>query len=182
MQSVWFMLRWYVCAQFVCDLAVLPLREMREVHTAVFLKFWLYSVTGIPRCHVGLSMQRNMIESWVRSRLYKTCNVLNILLIQYSNVSCFWANIIRVQFLGGEGGACSLNGVQGKYIEEWKITKESHSSIIKDSSCYGSDTERFMKFSQSQDDTFHIFMLHITLIISTSTLSLYSICPQNKSL
>jgi len=59
---------------------------------------------------------------------------------------------------------------------------DSHSSVIKDSSCQGSDTERFMKFSQSRDDTFLLFMLHVSLtIISTSTLSLYSVCPQNKS-
>ena len=112
-----------------------------------------------------------------------TCNVLNNLLIQYSNVGCFPQNIISVQFLGGEGGACSLNGVEYKYVQERKIPKNSHSSIIKDSSCQGNDTERFIKFSQSQDDTFHLFMLHISLtIISTSNLSLYSICPQNKYL
>ena len=32
----------------------------------------------------------------------------------------------------------------------------SHSSVIKDSSCLGSDTLRFMKFSQSQDVAFHV--------------------------
>jgi len=112
-----------------------------------------------------------------------TCNVLNTLLIQFSNVGCLSANIIRVQLLGGEGGSCSLNGIEYKYIQERKIPMDSHSSVIKDSSCQGSDNERFMKFSQSQDDTFHLFMLHVSLtIISTSTLILYSICLQNKSL
>ena len=112
-----------------------------------------------------------------------TCNVLNNLLIQYSNVGCFSPNTLRVQFFGGEGGTCSLNGVEYKYVQEWKIPKVSHSSVIKDSSCQGSNTERSMKFSQSQDDTFHLFMLHISLtIVSTSNLNLYSLCPQNKSL
>jgi len=87
-----------------------------------------------------------------------------------------------VQFLGGEGGACSLNGLECKCVQEREITVYSYSSVIKDSICQGSDTERIMKFSQSQDDIFHLFMLHISLIISISTLSLYSICPQNKSL
>jgi len=142
-----------------------------------FVKFWLCSDTGTPH-HVSLSMQRNLTESWVRSRLYKTCNVLNTLLIQYSNVGCFSANIIRVQFLYGEGGACSLNGVECTYVHERKMPVDSYSGVIKNSSCQGSDTERFMKFSQSQDDTFNLFMLPTSLtIISTSTLCLYSICP-----
>jgi len=146
-------------------------------------KFWLCSDTGTPHCHVGLGMQRNLTESWVRSRLYKTCKVLNTLLIQYSNVGCFSANIIRVQLLCGKGGACSLNGVEYTYVQERKISVDSYSGVIKDSNCQGSDTERFMKFSQSQDDTFNLFMLPTSLtIISTSTLCLYSICPQNKSL
>ena len=126
-------------------------------------------------------MQRNLTQSWVRSRLYKTCNVLNILLIQYSNVSCFLTNIM-VQFLGGEGGACCLNGLECKCVQVREIVLDLYSSVIKDSGCQGSDTERFMKFSQSQDDTFHLFLLQISLIISASTLGLYSICPQNKSL
>ena len=63
------------------------------------------------------------------------------------------------------------------------MPKDSHSSVIKDYSCQGSDAERFMKFSQSHDNTFPLFMLHATLIIiSTSTSRLYSICPQDKSL
>ena len=129
----------------------ISLREMKEVHTAVFLKFWLCSGTGIPYyCHVGLSMQRNLTESWVRSRLYKACNVLNTLLTQYSNVCFFSANIIRVQFFGGKGGACSLNGLEYTYVQERKISVDSYSGVMKDSSCQGSDTERFMKFIQSQ--------------------------------
>jgi hypothetical protein len=72
--------------------------------------------TGTRHCHVVLSMQRNLTQSWVRSRLYMTCNILNNLLIQYSNVGCFSPNIIRVQFLGGEGRTCSLNGVECKYV------------------------------------------------------------------
>ena len=180
--SCWCDMSLHHCKGSCCISQWILLREMREIHTAVFLKFLLCSVTGTPHCHVGLIMQRNMTQSWVRSRLYKTCNVLNILLIQYSNVSCFWANIIMVQFLGGEGGACSLNGIEYRYIQGRKIPVHPYSSGIKDSSCQGSYTERFMKFSQSQDDTFHLFMLHISLIISASTLRLYSICPQNKSL
>jgi len=178
-----------ICPCIICKRSCyvskwISLREMKEVHTAIFLKFWLCFDTGIPLCHECLCMQRNLTESWVRSRLYKTGNVLNTLLIQYSNVGCFSANIIRVQLLCGEGGACSLNGVEYSYVQERKMhTVDSYSGVIKDSSCQGSDTERFMKFSQAQDDTFHLFMLPISLtIISTSTLSLYFICPQNKSL
>jgi len=156
----------------------ISLREMREVHTAIFLMFWLCSGTGTPHYLVSLCMQRNLTQSWVMSRLHKTCNVLNTLLIQYRNVGCFSANIIRVQLLCGEGGACSLNGVEYTYVQERKIPVDSFSGVIKDSICQGSDTERFMKFSQSQDDTFNLFMLPISLtIMSTSTLCLYSICP-----
>jgi len=36
--------------------------------------------------------------------------------VQYSNVGCSSANIIRVHFFGGEGGACSLNGVEYTYV------------------------------------------------------------------
>ena len=75
-----------------------------------------------------------------------------------------------------------MNGVEYKCVQERKIPKDSHSSVIKDFSCQGSDTERFMKFSKSQNDTFHLFMLHVSLtIISTSALSLYFDCYQNKS-
>jgi hypothetical protein len=161
------------------------MRGMREIHTALFLNFWwLYSGTGTPQCHSGLCMQRNLTQSWVMSRLYKTCNVLNTLLIQYSNVGCFSRNIIRVQFLCGEGVTCSLNRLKYTYVRERKMhTVDSYSGVIKDSSCQGSDTERFMKFSQSQDDTFHLFLLPVSLtIITRSTLCLYSFCPQNKSL
>jgi len=155
---------------------------MREVHTAVFLKVWLCAGTGTPH-HVSLSMQRNLTHSCVRSRLYMICNVLNTLLIRYRNLGCFSPNIIRVQLWGGVGGACSLNGVESKYVQERKIPKDSQSIVIKDSNCQGSDTARFMNFSRSQDDTVHLFMLHESLtIISTSTLISYSICPQNKSL
>lgn len=72
------------------------------VHTAVFLKYWLCAGSGTPHSVVGLSMQRNLTQGWVRSRLYMTCYVLNTLLIQYSNIGCFTTNIIRVEFWGGE--------------------------------------------------------------------------------
>jgi len=88
---------------------------MRKVHTAVILKFWLCSGTDTPR-RVGLSMQKNLTQIWVRNRLYMTCDALNNLLIQYSNIGCFSANIIRIQLLGGEGGACSLNGLEYKSV------------------------------------------------------------------
>ena len=64
----------------------ISLRVMREVHTAVFLMFLVVFRYCTPHYHVGQSMQWNLTQSWVRSRLYKTCNVLNTLLIQYSNV------------------------------------------------------------------------------------------------
>lgn len=108
----------------------IPMREIREVHTAVFLKFWLCAGTGTLHCHVGLSMQRNLTQSWVRGRLYMICNGLNALLIQYSNLGCFSPNITWVQFWDGVGGACSLNGVEYKYIPERKMQKDSHSSVI----------------------------------------------------
>jgi hypothetical protein len=57
-------------------------------------------------------------------------NVLNALLIQYSNFGCFSQNIIWVQFWDGVGGACSLNGVEYKYVQERKMQKDSHSSVI----------------------------------------------------
>jgi len=127
-------------------------------------------------------MQRNLTESLVRSSLYKTCNILNTLLIQYSNVGCFSANIIRVQFLCGEGGACSLNGVEYTYVQERKMHKvDSYGGVIKDYSCLGSDTERFMKFSQSQDDIFSLIMLPISLtIISTSTVFVLYLSLEQK--
>jgi hypothetical protein len=109
--------------------------------TAIFLKFWLCSGIGTPHCHVGVGMQRSLTESWVRSKSYMTCNVLNTLLIQYSNVGCFSANIIRVQLFGGEGGACSLNGLEYTYVQERKISVDSYSGVIKDSGCQGSDTD-----------------------------------------
>jgi hypothetical protein len=77
----------------------------------LFLKFWFCAGNGTPR-NVGLIMQRNVTESWVRCRLYMTCNVSNSLLIKYSNIGCFSANIIRVKIWGGVGGAYSLNGVE----------------------------------------------------------------------
>jgi len=76
-----------------------------------------------------------------------------------------------------------VNGIEYKYAQVWKIPKDLHSSLIKNSNCHGSDTDRFIKFSQSQDDTFHLFMRLVSLTLtSISTLSLYSICSQNKSL
>lgn len=54
-----------------------------------------------------------------------------------------------------------MNGVEYKYVQEWTIPKDLHSSVIRESSCQGSEIERFTKFRLSQDDTFHLFMLHI---------------------
>ena len=124
-----------ICKRYCRVSQRIPLREMREVHTAVFLKFWLCAGTGTPR-HVGLIRQRNLTQSWARCRFYMTCYVLNSLLIKYSN-------IIQVQFWGGVGGACSMNEVEYTYVQEWENSKDSHSS------CQGSDTERFIMFSQS---------------------------------
>jgi hypothetical protein len=75
----------------------------------LFLMFWFCAGNGTPY-NVGLILQRNLTQSWVRCRLYMTCNVLNNLLIKYSKLGCFSANIIRVQIWGGVGAACSLNG------------------------------------------------------------------------
>jgi hypothetical protein len=63
-----------------------------------------------------------------------TCNFLNTLLIQYSNIGCFSPNIIRVQCWGVVDSACSLNGVEYNYVQEWKIPKDLQSTVIKDSS------------------------------------------------
>jgi hypothetical protein len=84
---------------------------MREIHIAIFLNFLFCAGTVTPH-HVGLIMQMNMTQIWVRCSLYMAGNVLNNLLIKHSKFGCFSANIMRVQFWGGMGGPCSLNGVE----------------------------------------------------------------------